>query len=413
MTIKLTTDQSSALAEIRAFLMGNEKEFLLTGGSGSGKSTLMSHVLSSMEKFESMAVALDPNHNKLYEYHCCATTNEAAKILSEKTGYGAETVFKKFKLFLSKNYKTGNLDINTSKAIYYNQCLLLIDEVSMLSDHLREVLNTLTSNSCKIIYLGDKEQLDAVKAKCTVFDEGLPSAHLTTNNRNNNDIGELGLLFKDAVISGKLPVLNGIDTDQIKYVNGDQFRDLIERDFDLLQEVDDKRIITYTNERAIEYNNFIRAHHNKGGYIEGEQLFTNEAIMSEGTTIAPNNALVTIKEVTNDATYQGLSGTNIKIEYSGNTARGFIPNDAKAAKKVLKELSKAKAWSDFFNMQEVIFDLRPRFASTSHKTQGSTLKTVYVDLNDIATCYSVKTIARLLYVGITRATDRVYLYGSL
>ena len=66
-----------------------------------------------------------------------------------------------------------------------------------------------------------------------------------------------------------------------------------------------------------------------------------------------------------------------------------------------------------YQLQETIGDLRPLFSSTIHKSQGSTFEKVFVNLNDIGACPDWETVARLLYVAITRASQEVYLYGDL
>ena len=50
---------------------------------------------------------------------------------------------------------------------------------------------------------------------------------------------------------------------------------------------------------------------------------------------------------------------------------------------------------------------------TIHKAQGSTVNTVYIDCKDISTCRNPDTVARLLYVAATRATDRIVFLNNL
>ena len=58
-------------------------------------------------------------------------------------------------------------------------------------------------------------------------------------------------------------------------------------------------------------------------------------------------------------------------------------------------------------------DLRAAYASTINKAQGSTYKTVFIDLDDIKRCNSGDQIARMMYVGVSRASQRVWLTGDL
>ena len=51
--------------------------------------------------------------------------------------------------------------------------------------------------------------------------------------------------------------------------------------------------------------------------------------------------------------------------------------------------------------------------ATTNKAQGSTFDRVFVDLDDIRRCNSGDQIARMLYVGVSRARTQVFLTGDL
>jgi ATP-dependent exoDNAse (exonuclease V) alpha subunit len=58
-------------------------------------------------------------------------------------------------------------------------------------------------------------------------------------------------------------------------------------------------------------------------------------------------------------------------------------------------------------------DLRAAYACTINKAQGSTFDRVFIDLDDIRRCNSGDQIARMLYVGVSRARHQVFLTGDL
>jgi ATP-dependent exoDNAse (exonuclease V) alpha subunit len=70
-------------------------------------------------------------------------------------------------------------------------------------------------------------------------------------------------------------------------------------------------------------------------------------------------------------------------------------------------------WPRFFEVKETWFDLRALYASTINKAQGSTYDTVFLNLNDIGENWDANAVARLMYVGITRAAKQVVCYGQL
>jgi ATP-dependent exoDNAse (exonuclease V) alpha subunit len=59
-------------------------------------------------------------------------------------------------------------------------------------------------------------------------------------------------------------------------------------------------------------------------------------------------------------------------------------------------------------------DLRPSFAQTVNKSQGSTYDIVMIDLNDICSkCRTLEQLARILYVALSRGRSRIIMTGDL
>ena len=69
-------------------------------------------------------------------------------------------------------------------------------------------------------------------------------------------------------------------------------------------------------------------------------------------------------------------------------------------------------WKKYFTLRDSFADVQYIFASTIHKSQGSTYNTAYVDL---ASLINSKTLSndtkfRLAYVAITRASKKVKIF---
>lgn len=60
-------------------------------------------------------------------------------------------------------------------------------------------------------------------------------------------------------------------------------------------------------------------------------------------------------------------------------------------------------WSQFYNTDENLIEVRHPYASTVHKCQGSTFQHNFMDIPDILRCRQSYVTNRLLYTGITRA----------
>ncbi len=67
------------------------------------------------------------------------------------------------------------------------------------------------------------------------------------------------------------------------------------------------------------------------------------------------------------------------------------------------------SWGPFWKLKRSMEDLRPCHAITTHRSQGSTYRNVFVDAADIMRNPNRAEALRSLYTGITRASDRVIL----
>jgi exodeoxyribonuclease-5 len=94
-------------------------------------------------------------------------------------------------------------------------------------------------------------------------------------------------------------------------------------------------------------------------------------------------------------------------------AMKLIANMAKKAKKEGKDTEARNHWKKYFEIKESWLDLRAVYASSVHKSQGSTYETVFIDLADIGANWDAISVARLMYVAVSRASKKVVCYGRL
>ena len=69
-------------------------------------------------------------------------------------------------------------------------------------------------------------------------------------------------------------------------------------------------------------------------------------------------------------------------------------------------------WQSYYNFIEEFADITYSYAITVHKAQGSTYNYVIVNYKDIISNTKKEEVDRLLYTGITRASDIVILYNT-
>ena len=179
LTIKLTHDQSCAMARFLEFVNGNGKVFILKGYAGTGKTTLVKEMIKQL-------CDMDIN------YRLLASTGRAAKVLSDKTEEKTSTVhsciykYDDFNQDIEKvadeREKTGvdssgQLLLNFGLQVLETESITVyfVDEASMVSDREEKLpmqavfgsgrlLNDLLAHDSKgkFVFIGDSCQLPPV-----------------------------------------------------------------------------------------------------------------------------------------------------------------------------------------------------------------------------------------------------------
>ena len=133
----------------KAISLALSKGFIiLTGGPGTGKTTTLKAIISLYEQ-------------KGLKVQIAAPTGKAAKRISDLTGYDAKTIHRLLEV---------NFDINGKPAFKHNDneplnCdVMIIDEMSMVDTLLFEALLRALKLACRLIMVGDSDQLPSVGA---------------------------------------------------------------------------------------------------------------------------------------------------------------------------------------------------------------------------------------------------------
>ena len=139
----------------RAMIEAIEKgTLILTGGPGTGKTTTLRGIITLLESMgETVAIA--------------APTGRAAKRIAELTGHEAKTLHRLLEV------KWDDSDTHTFERNEKNPLdadAVVVDEMSMVDTLLFESLLRAVKTGCRLILVGDTDQLPAVGAGCVLQD---------------------------------------------------------------------------------------------------------------------------------------------------------------------------------------------------------------------------------------------------
>lgn len=453
--LTLTQDQQNAYSAFRKFLIDpDDKTFVLSGYAGTGKSTLVRKLLADLPRMEQTYRLLDPKY-ELPEVILTATTNKAAQNLAEIVGRQVRTIHATLGLTVFNDYERGTTKLGVrAGAPAIGDALIFIDEASYIDDYLLKIIYRQTQ-TCKLVFIGDPAQLLAVNAtRSPVFDAGHTEATLTqiVRQADDNPIQNVCNDFREAVLSGNFKYLSP-DNQTIKHLPREDFEREIVGEFTRPDwKYGDSKVLAWTNRTVIAFNQGIRDCVQGTPELEvGDYAVVNQYVkLGNKSFKTDQQVLITSKVPTS---IFGIDGHIVGLD---DGEKGFLPLDWDAAvtleKSVRKEMDKArkelqeisimmdaldKAAPDYVSMvKELVsrraslentyayhsdklpkiaswLDLRAAYACTVNKSQGSTYDKVFIDLDDMGKCKQHDQLARMLYVGASRARNQIVFTGDI
>lgn len=415
----------------------------ITGFAGSGKSTELA------SRATEDTLVLTPTH-------------KAADVLVGKGIKNVYTIHSTLKLVptINENFrkgqklqrlkKIGSTDLSGIKQVF-------IDEFSMINVEILDMLLQVLPETTKVVVFGDPYQLPPIDGEPIdplMYTDSINN--LTTQHRAEapevvetfmrfmnyiKDGSEQNLKMNPAIEHGTLEGFNP-DTDRIlAYTNARvlQLNDKASRVLNLpLEFVDGEQLlvsnilVNWVDNTDLKYTPpmVYPTCISKGSFMEGDDL--QKAILKTEQdmrkyNINPQYPITTIlvDECEFEIYYDTNHYANTKllkgeVEYWQDyvVKKHKVPKEVKLAQWCrdnrdadgVKE--RARAWSEFLNHQNYVFDLRRPFATTVHKAQGSEFSTVYIDQNDMKKSIKrgyYEQYARLMYVALSRAINRVVL----
>ena len=174
--------------------------FVLTGGPGTGKTTTLNALIRLLEQQGDTVMLAAP-------------TGRAAKRLTELTGKDAKTIHRLLEVDYTSDEMHPVFRKNEKNPLKCNT--LIVDEMSMVDSVLFDSLLRALSFSCRLIMVGDSDQLPSVGAGNVLHDllssDILPSVTLTTIFRQAAE--SMIVTSAHDIVNGEYPYLECKDND--------------------------------------------------------------------------------------------------------------------------------------------------------------------------------------------------------
>ena len=421
--IDLTAEQWQTLQDLDAFVRGRRKLHLLTGYAGTGKTTLLQALIKQIRK-----------RGDRRKVVLTAFSNKATKVLDSMANHWGLNVdaMTCCKLLGLKP----DIDTNTGKQIFKpdpgsensfdRYRLVIVDEASMINEEMWNLLTDAVGDLYKqtqILFVGDVAQLPPIgERESKAFSEIYDRSDLTQVVRYGGAIGVLAESIRNQLGNRYLPQfqtdMNGDRTTGVVVAPATQWEKLMVRAFlsdHYKKDSDYVRVLAYTNKRVNYLNHSIRtAIYGPATrrFVKGERLIANAPCFVKDNIVLQNSEECEVLEAN-----EGKDGDwfvwFLRVRNDEDKIRHLT---------VLHELSletfslqlntyaEARRWREFWDLKTLFHNLSYAYCLTIHKSQGSTFKNVFVDIPNTLINYNVQERNQLLYVAVTRASDRLFLY---
>ncbi len=368
---------------------------VITGGPGTGKTTIIKCILNILEQ----------NNNKVM---LLAPTGRASKRLSESTGREAKTIHRGLEL----NFRGGGSTFVYNEQNPLNVDAVVVDEVSMVDVLLMNSLLKALPSDCKLILVGDKDQLPSVGAGNVlgdILDSGIIKvSYLTKIFRQD----EKSLIVSNAhlINDGEMPCIDNSSRDFFFESHEDSVEikdaiiNLVTSRLPNFAKIDASKIQVLAPLKAgasgtINLNMSLQEKINP--LVRGKQeLVVGKTIFREGDKVMQtvnNYDLIWTKQ-------NGLLSEEGSGVFNGDI--GYITkiHQGSGETEVVFEDGRVCNYE-----RTDIGELSLAYAITIHKSQGSEFDVVVIP---IISGPSIILTRNLIYTAITRAKKMVVLVGS-
>jgi exodeoxyribonuclease-5 len=453
----LNDDQKNAFDELRDFICDKSDDiYVIKGWAGTGKTFCVSLLVRYVLE------VIKPN-NSWYKIAVTGPTNKSVRVIKRSTGIishrvSFNTIHKMLGLTerITSDGKQEFVNQGDFRPPIQSVKLLIIDEVSMLSDELfHEIVKY--RDRIKIICMGDPAQIPPVgRPDCIPFrDEladqyGIKTVELKTimRQKQGNPIIDTSVKIRENLEHPYIDTGNESIVSQtgegIEFLNlsspdiKEKFQAILDKYFNSQDFKDDPeytKIIAWRNKTVATMNGLVRKVIYGDKCLEskiliGEKLIANNPILDNDEIIfntndeftvedykikesrfKMNDEIVHIKYYETGVVYLNDEDKKIKmyidiLHEDSQSDFNMIANNLK--KIAIEKKGKEKSWVKYYEFLRRYADVSYSYSITAHKSQGSTYTVAFVLDDDINVNLDVIERNRIKYTAYTRSSSKLY-----
>ncbi|MEM9540960.1 MAG: AAA family ATPase [Cyanobacteria bacterium P01_E01_bin.42] len=459
----LEQEQANAFLILRDALRHKVRECRLIGAAGTGKTHTMGQFLHAL--IDNEILLASEIIVSAYSHKACGVIRSVLR-RDNDLNIEVKTLASLLGLKPNRDKKTGRETFEPDESKLLNldiYKIIIVDECSAVGENLDKWLQSAIQQSLwkpQLIWMGDGYQLPPVGETISPsLEREMSSAELVTPVRYGGSIGKLCNEIRKAIDEGR--TIAEIESDwedtTTGIFTGDKswWKDNIVQAFSspLAADSDYIRTICYTNSAVDSINKMVRDRligEDAQEIVLGERLIANEACNEGDDLLLPssmefivedifkkeinitindsplrkiNQFIERVDERTNLKALKGLKIENaieqmkkckvwsVFTTRSDDGTKIFLRKVAAESADTYSRLKKMfadnKVWGSFYDMRDFSHNIKPCYALTAHKSQGSTFQNVAINLPDMRRNKNKKEQTKLLYVAVSRAKKRV------
>ena len=414
--LEWNADQAEAIRKINAFIADEgAREIGIFGAAGTGKTSVVGFALANVRQ----RVAF------------CAPTHKAAGILASKAPpwIPCYTVHKI--LGCKKRYDEENGEIlflpDPSSSLIDQYDVIVIDECSMIGETIHGwIIEAAARTGVKIVWLGDPYQLPPVKDGLKAPAFGVKRYHeLTVIMRHTGIIQTLCDEVREAIIARTpAPV---VTRDRVGYDGHGEIKRYPNSEEGIaaflgyyMEDPKTAKALAFKNDDVDFLNGYLRrmiyGDEADTPFLVGERLVlvdtyespTVGGVYHSGAELTLHEAEQTIEKGLKCWRLQVETDYGAEFEAFAFGSKAEHVAGARMIGRLRQDGKDGLGWRPYFDAVETFARVRPGYATTIHKSQGSTYDRVFILQSELLTLtWDRDLLSRLLYVAFSRARREI------